>query len=751
MSLKSKTFQFVPASGIDDRFKGKIGFAEKVVNGRVDPSGGGWRFDRGLESWWKFPTTFTTSLTADQLSTYLGSKVDSIYVWEKAGSGQVYHFVEVGGTLGYFWGNKSTGDYLSDFIEIASNRHIPKVTDAGTQYIPYGKNLLIINGYDKPIWFSGNKDYRDFGITSISAAPKAINPQPDYLTGTDLRSGVGAPAFIANDIEGLGYTGDVNTNFYEYRMTYILSSGAESTLSSVAIVQWILEATPANVYKWGVVLDFPQGPKGTVARRLYRSKNVRVVGATGANDANFYFVREVEDNACQFLIDIIPDSRLIIPAPSIIDSKKISSNFKYGATWNNRIWLGGGDNSPTTIVYSEAGLPEQFAATSYFELGNTVGGHITAIVPYYNNLLVFRRNAIDVIRQGSNGLYTHATVSSNIGTIATNSCKLVPGLGILFLNEEAIWAITGGLDGGSQISMNRISETITKELDVLNKAALPRAFAAYSEKEREYWVHYAERGQRFARRGIVFHADIGQFSLRHDSNKSSNLMAFTCMTTDTQGNFLLGNPQIWTGAPGTLNSTSERIGPILVWSGNNNFGQSATVSLVGEQQIQWAVSDQATKPRPIWESNWIDFGDNSVKHRVYSVEVEVLSYGDQLLQLLYSTDYDYSFTSASIQKPTRSEVLYTTNEDAVFNEDSTITKSPFTINSSVASDPRIVRLRYDVNTKLINHFKFKLQTSQQSPGPTNTPFHILSFHINFDTVQQQSLNQAINIQKGQSR
>jgi len=59
MAMKTKTIQFVKASGLDQRWKGAVGYADQVVNMRVDPRGLGWVADRGVESWWKFPNPFS--------------------------------------------------------------------------------------------------------------------------------------------------------------------------------------------------------------------------------------------------------------------------------------------------------------------------------------------------------------------------------------------------------------------------------------------------------------------------------------------------------------------------------------------------------------------------------------------------------------------------------------------------------------------------------------------------------------------
>jgi hypothetical protein len=136
------------------------------------------------------------------------------------------------------------------------------------------------------------------------------------------------------------------------------------------------------------------------------------------------------------------------------------------------------------------GLPEQFGAFDYFDIGNTAGGAITGIAPYYNNLIIFRQRAIDIVRIGNGGQYQVSQLNPEIGTTAVNTAKLVPGVGLMFLGYDGIYAISGGLDGGSAVSVQRISAGLAKEIPLISRAALPRATAVYSAKEREWWCHY---------------------------------------------------------------------------------------------------------------------------------------------------------------------------------------------------------------------------------------------------------------------
>jgi len=77
--------------------------------------------------------------------------------------------------------------------------------------------------------------------------------------------------------------------------------------------------------------------------------------------------------------------------------------------------------------------------------------------------------------------------------------------------------------------------------------------------------------------------------------------------------------------------------------------------------------------------------------------------------------------------------------------DATVTKVPFTVNSSYIADGRLITLRYDVNTQLCDQFKFGIRTTN------DTQWHLLSMNLLSDAQALPSLNQATRLQKGQAR
>lgn len=749
MAVKSLSQKFNKAAGIDQGWKAPLGTAEDIFNFRFDPSGG-WLCDRGIEPWWDPSPSFQVQEANALIQTaLLGSKVDSLFVWTKQGSNQTYILVEQGGYLYYIWGNKGTtvaSAWRRNIIILGQNRHIPKQNEVGTQYIPYGNRLLIINGVDKPIWFYGDTVQRDFSFTLPTPSPEVLDINPDFLVGGELGSGTAAPNFETDPL-GLGDRSTGDTSVYFYRMSFITDSGSESPLSAPISLSWTIPTGEGNPNKrFGVYInDIPIGPKGTIARRIYRTKNQRLGDSTNIGEGVYYFVKQINDNACEEYIDITSDNILVNQA-SLTASSVIDTSYQYGAAWNGRIWLAGGLTHPTKIIYSAIGLPEQFSTFDYFDVGNEKGGSITQLYAYYNNLLVFRESSIEVIRF-NNGVLSISPISLNIGTRASNTIKLVPEIGVVFLTDDGFYAISGGLDGGSQISITKISSPISKEVERISIANIQKSIATYSSKEKEYWCHYPVKGGIYPTRGAVIHTSDGSWSFRHASQKSNEkYFRWTAMDVDPDGNILIGTVPTWRTAlgapsnPTTAGSIGSLVG-IHVWSGSNSLGYDLTASVSGQGVWTYTAAKNVLQGSA-YESGWIDFGDNSIKHRVFSVDVEIISYGDYPINFEWGQDYDSSWYTAPSQKPSKAEILFTAKEDPVFGPANTsVTKVPFTIGKSSLKDARIIRVRWDVNTALVDNFRFKLKS--------DFPMHLLSFNITYDSNDQMPLNQKPRTNMGQ--
>ena len=719
--------KFIPCGGVNNILTPNFGDANQIFNCRYAEEDG-WIANIGFESWWQAPSSFT--VTDKIMEDYFTDKVDAVYQWKRRGTKDIYTFVEQGGLLYYMLGNKNGGSFDADIVVIDKDRYIPKLGDIGSQFVNLGQHLLIINGRNRAILFSGDQVYRDFGFVLQTPSANPLDVDAGYQDDNILTGGA-AVWFRKNTQYGLGTLefdndGDVIETplTYNYKVSMITDLGAESPLSETQSVTWSLpDGSPA--YRYGVVLDLPIGQEGVVARRIYRTKEIN------DNGELYFFVTQIDENASRFYIDAMPDKFLVDRAPTVTESTPITTDWKFGEVWDNRLWLAAGSR----IIYSDSGIFEQFGSLSYFDLGNQTGGDITQLVAFYNNLIVFRETAVNIISFDSSS-YNISTITNTLGTVASNAVTVIPQLGVVFINEQGIWMLSGGLNGGASIQMQKISKPIDKQLKRLNNSMIHKTVAAYAYREKEVWIHAPTDDETTPGFGFVLHLEpsVPMWSFRSTLDDSSKSY-WSAMTNTVNGYFLLGNDPSWTPAE---DAVTNKFGPLQVMSAANTWGQTATITSYGDNVVM-SITDTAHEGAN-WESGWYSYANNSVKIRHYSVELRVMSYGDNSFEFYYGVDYSYVENQTSAQKQAKSETVFTLNEDPVFGpEDKSITKVPFEVNSSKITEGRLITLRYDVNTQLCDQFQFGVRTTD------NQKWHLLSFNLLSNAVALPALNQSTKV------
>ena len=725
--MKSTTLPDKIAGGIDQRYFPDGDTAFDIHNFRYSPDGG-WRNDRGWEPLIELSNPYTVSTSELAKIT---SPCRFLATWTRHNGSEEYYVQERAGELFYEFGN--IGSAGTRKHTLATDRHLPRSDEPGTQFVPYGRFALLLNGHDEMIKWFGRDKTETFGFTTIPPTPYCLRVQVDYNQQSGY--GIGDPInnsldgiavqFEADDYLGLGDPTKGSVNFYSYRITYITDTGSESPISEPANASWTLltdttapGTTPearaayadANARKMGVMLTgLEPGPDGTVARRIYRTKN-KVDGISGAGDI-YYFIGQIDDNTTRQFLDVVPDNELVNEAPSSSDSVAISSGYKYGAAWNGSMWMAGGDTTPTRLIYSKPGLPEQFGAFDYFDVGVREGGAITALFPYYDVLLVFREHAIDAVFTGTTG-YTCTTINQTIGTIATGSIVLIPTVGVMFMNKDGFFLITGGMRGGSSLNIQPSSVVLEKEMGRVSVNALCRASATYSDKEKEYWCTYPVDGNTECTHGASFNAVTNTWSFRGDTTgTSANEWPFSRLATDSSGWIIIGlNP--------TYNGTTIYPGfGLQVWSARNALGDTVTVATEGGNKILTSVPN--VMQDTIWQSSWNDFGDDSIKKRVLTIELDALTEGDNTIELQWASDYSSDWKSAGSVKPQVGDYVGSTITDPTY----TTGTNTAVWDSSKWQDHKVTRLRWDVNTGLVSNFSFRIITSNI--------VQVIRYHTNF--------------------
>jgi len=726
----------VPALGIDQRFQAPDNTASDIVNMRLDDTGFGYINDKGYEPFIPLNAHSTSYLSLDSYDrtfVWTRHRDAELYVLSKRGSQISYEVCNNSGLLSTIWKEPHT---------IAYNRTPAKKDDPGEQFVPFGRLCLILNGIDPMLKFWGRDRTEPFGFTSATPRPEVLGPDPLYFDGTcDLGAApptstypynendtIGGISFGPGSGAGLGNPAADEVSYYRYKISFITDTGSESPLSEYVQVGWdnkVDGLTYSTFFQ-----HLPMGPPGTVARRIYRTKNMQSLRGDSLVDDTYYLVDEISDNVSRNYYDSKPDQLLVVLAPASTDSSVISSGYKYGANWDGRMWLAGGTGNETKIIYSVQGLPEQFPTFNFFDVGNKRGGAITGMASYYDNLLIFRESAIEIIRSDNNGRYLCTTVSSNIGTTATNTITAVQGLGVFFLSYDGMYIFDGGVLGGSRMSVTRISDKIAKEMSRISKGSLAKASAAYSDKEKEWWCIYPVDGQTVPTRSSVYHVLNGTWSFRNEAGLAGSF-PWNDISVLPSGWFIL-SPRISV----TLNSpvigqaTVNQSG-LMIWSAKKSSGQTLVYDM-GEGSTIVGVSDKPPLTS-VWQSAWFDFGDDRPVKRILSVEVEVLTAGHNEIELFSATDYRDDNTSAGF-RPTAVATQYgTTSEDSLFAPATgTFDKSVAIIGTSKWGEKRSTRVRWDVSTGLVSWYRFTLRSSEL--------FQVVSFVIQYTVSDMPTLN-----------
>lgn len=744
---------------VDQRhFNEKGQWAENIVNMRWDSYSSCWVNDRGFEP--------LTPVRHDYISFDEIQASDRLFIWERQQGAELYIITKrADGQLFYpIINHNNVGSGESAVIKIA-DRSPSKQNEPDEQFISWDRFLFIINGNDDMLKFMGRGRVQSFGFTKPTPQPGILGVDPAYYyeTNADGLYKYNQPNTTSvrlckfYDGAGLGFssTPDRKTpeNRYRYRITFITDTGSESPISTFEEVTWVtpdqfadedgsgpgaphrkpgLTACTAN-FGYAVTLDnLPIGPPGTVARRIYRTRNI---GSFTGFDTNYYLVGTIEDNVSKNFTDVTPDDLLIIPAPNEADSVVIPSGWRLGTAWSNRMWLANTADRSTRIIYSEQGLPEQFRATAYFDVGTRDGGQITALFPYYDNLLVFRERTIDVIRETPQGLVISNLVRT-LGTTATDTICEVPGVGIVFLSYDGVYALSGGLVGGSTTRVKKISEGISDEIRRMNVSAINRARAAYSHREKEYWCHIPSDGSVRPNRGIVYHSDVQGWSFRRNPTELPEVDKFTNegSTVDAgpfaindiavlpSGHFVfVHNPVIERDVQGQFVSGYE-IFPYQhhVWSGIKSQGRRTISSLVSviennqtvlKQEIDSSI--KTDEPWAYYESENIDFDGQPNKKRFISVDIQCITSGHNTPIFEYAVDGLDDFTDAGVTSLSQRETMHTQYDMALLGPvNPQLDLTPAIVDESKWAQYRPVRIRWDIHTSAVHSMKWRIRSKE---------------------------------------
>ena len=751
----SRRLEVMLLRGVDQKVPPKEQAADNIVNFTIDLKTGGWDSRLGYE---KFQTSAPVyGPFNDDTETY------STFVWSTQG-GAIEHYMyeRYVGTPGADTGNNQLCSVFGNPATETAFRtwRTPLQRRAndepGAQYVPFGRHLIFLNGHDRPLKIdpmTGLMNRLGWNALPATPVPWQVDEEDGGGPGTQAAPLIEYPAKVAAvalslpliyregsgrlDINpqeyGLGYATDEKVNCYRWKITFIGENGSESPLSQATdAVSWTTSAGPAasdylcstdpvgyrNKGLFGTsrhciyLSDVPKGPPGTVARRLYRTKNLGEQSTTtaltddaiaGGADEVFYYAFQVNNNDDTSLVDYVSDAGLVALAPLQSDSVIMPTAApRFGVSYMSRLFLDGGQNDPYRVYFSNTNQPDSFGALSFFDFGTEEGGTVMGLKVYNNQLLVFRERAIDLIRpaMNQNGFISSPFIQG-VGTRAPNSITTVPGVGVMFLSEDGVYAISGTNDGGSALQIKRLSDQIFETIERITTSVIARSVAAYSRKWGEWHCYVPFDGTEKPSKGIVYHVEKDAWSFRDDFPAG-------CLATDTNGNLIFGNQ---TGKPAG-------------WAPGDNY--EAGLFVISRKRIGGYTTPNTDPPTAVvkpplistYKTAWMDFGYPNQKKFVKYIYLYVLTEGDNTIAMTYFKDYSITGTTTVGRKMQRPEHAdQPTYDGAVWATDAWTREM-------------VTEVRYPVANEAVSHFAFELSTSED--------IILLGYAVEYDTNKTQT-------------
>ena len=623
-------FEVSPLLGMDERIPAPDNSTILLENWTYDAHTKTWNNFLGFEEF--FHTTNRPYGNSGVGQIYEDAAIDSIYVYQRHNSAQQWFLFEQNGKLKYLV--PSAGQAANKVAQtLLSDRHIPTVQEAHTNYTPYGRYVIITNGIDGPVKYRGGDrtfplgwDRRP-GTIDVQTPDKfdsGAKPQSYIEATSDFELGEneieGGSIFKSGVFEGVGFvTGSDGQNEYSYKVSFINEAGSESPLSEpTQFIKWttkdITKGTNEYANRACPNMEIPIGPAGVRARKIYRTAN---------GGSQYFFLDQIDNNTDSVYVDYRQDSQLGALAPNDSDSIIMPApGGRFTATFKNCLFIDGGIADGSRIYFSEPNQPDTFKDSSFFDVGTREGGDITGFEVYYNSLLVFREQAIDLIRGDAINGFELVPFISGIGSRSHHAIVNVPTAGIMFLGQDGIYNIMGGLDGGANLKIDKISDPIQQYVERFSSDGLTSAVAIYSNQWRE--VHFyvaADDGHRLTM-GLIYHIDTGSWSFRDNKEYAIN-----CITTDRDSNLIFG--RWYDQDPAVVGQTNKGI---YVISRKRTAG---TVNLGSGESPDFQPADA---PVSKIRTQWLDFGYPFIKKQIKYVYLYIMTTGNQDPQLEFYKD-----------------------------------------------------------------------------------------------------------------
>jgi len=671
--MKNTTVEARVLGGIETPLPQEGTSATLISNMTVDRETLGWSSRVGYEKY--LPNPVAEFLPFSNLG-----RIDSLFVYPGAATGsRDIILLESGGTL--YLLHEATKPTVT-LLSLVTNRSVPSASQNTSTYTTVRDGVVVCNGDQAPLliepWPLGGTVSapnttqflsRTLGFPAPAAPIEALRviTSPSVMESAENQSGNSVNLYWPTQGTAIGQWGSWGLGFatntastpgkaalYGYKCSYISDTGSESPLSPEATISWELQA---NVQGWRycTAIRIPKGPEGTMGRRIYRTGNYS--SDTTTPSPAFGYLDDVKNNVDELYFDVYTSDNLGARPPGANESISMPvPRARFSAVYKDCLFLDGGVVDPYTLVYSHPDRIDQYAAESFIRLQASAGG-ITGLFSLYTSLIVLRESGIDVVQGDFATGFFSTTVTNQVSCRAATALDSVPGVGLMILAQDGIYLLSGGLVGGAEFKVTRISDPIEDWVSRITPDCIARSVARYTPLTREMHFYVPIDGSDRPNVGLVFHVDKSAWTIRENFPVGSIDRLYT-------GELVFGHSEGYQGG-----QTTDDPAGIFVITNTRHMGGT----IVDDAYALGAP------PVSVYKSAWLDFGDAQVQKQVHYVTVWVKTEGSQGMKLSAYKDHQLTpnseTTEYKLQPPDKAlkkvmgPTTFPTRETAIFNQD----------------------------------------------------------------------------------
>jgi hypothetical protein len=393
--------------------------------------------------------------------------------------------------------------WRKDVVTLQSGLSQDPASKYPDQFCEVGGKIVWTNGVDAPLVYDG---YRLLPL-GYQRAPGTATPMGPTDNGHPVFTNAGGyshPGKIGTPGESYD-TGDgtLLAGAWYYWIQYEDAFGNLSPLSPACGPVTLRQERTANTYwanysnypatasasdlgRFAVRIDdltrqfflqgIPTGPDGTVARRVYRSRDAI------RNPADPRLLVRIPDNETFCYPDNVRDGGLGEVGADLVSTP----TFRIMCPYRGGLAIANTPASPGIVRLSEPGFAGTFSR-SRFVFPDPNGAEVTGLANFGGRLLAFTESTVFAIVDEPGGLVAEP-VTTGVGCVAPSSIRATGWGTLLWLGADGFYEMTP--DGATSLASDAISPVFKR----LNLAALSKSAAAWSPRTKEYLCAVPEAG-----------------------------------------------------------------------------------------------------------------------------------------------------------------------------------------------------------------------------------------------------------------